>query len=74
MLKFVRQRGNLLVNVIFRREVLRIAPNVDSIGRLIHADIVDPHVGGERQMRKINGREARGHAEVHDNVLEENDS
>lgn len=61
-------RFNVSVDVVGRREVWRVATNVDIFLVLVDADIVDGHVRRQGQLFKVDGREARTHSKIGNDV------
>lgn len=57
-------RLNIRVDVVRSGEVLRVATNVKSIRVLVHADVIDAHRRGERQVVQVDLSEVGRHAEV----------
>ena len=60
---------NLLINVCFSWEILRIATYVDGARRLIDPNVVDAHGSGESNMRKIHKAEIHRDTQIQNNVL-----
>lgn len=57
-------RLNIRVDVVCSGEVLRVAANVKSIRVLVHADVIDAHRRGERQMVQVDLSEVGRHTKV----------
>lgn len=60
---------HILLDVLRRREVRRVATDVPLSLALVYPDVVDVHVDRERQMFKVDSTEVRRHAQVGDQVL-----
>ena len=60
---------NLLVDVSCRREVRRVAADVDVVRVLVDANPVDFHLSWEGEMVEIDEAEVRRHSQVGDDVL-----
>ena len=60
---------NILINICFSWEILRIAAYVDGTYRLIDTNVVDMHGSGESEMRKIYKTEIFRHSQIQNNVL-----
>ena len=59
-----------LLDVSARGITTRIAPDINSILRLVNSDVVDPHMGWKCETREVNRAEIPGHSQVCDNVLQ----
>ena len=66
-----RERGHSLVDVRRGGEVGRVAANVLLARGLVYADVVNPQMRGEGQIREIDGAEVLRHAQVGDEILRE---
>ena len=60
---------NALVDVCLRREVLRVATDIDLVLVLVHANVIHAHLGRERQVVKVDETEVGRHAQVGDDIL-----
>lgn len=58
-----------MFNIGLGREVIRIAPNIDSILGLVHADPVDAHHGGEGEVIPVDRSKVSRYPEVGYEVL-----
>jgi hypothetical protein len=57
------------IDVLGRREILRIAPNIARVRRLVHSYIVDSQMSWEREVVEVYNPEVGRHPQVNDDVL-----
>lgn len=62
-------RDNIRIDIRSSRAVRRVAPNVNLIGVLVHAHIVDAHLRWERQVLKVHEAERARDTQVREDVL-----
>jgi hypothetical protein len=61
--------NNALIDVSLRRRARGVTADVDRVFRLVHANVVDPHVRREGERRRVRPAERRRQAEVRNHVL-----
>lgn len=63
----------ILIDVGSCGEIFWVATDVDSVGWLVHSDIIHAHQCRECEVLQVNSAEIFRHAQVHDEILRRDD-